>query len=160
MQALQKALTKLLQEKMSDSSTIETSTTVCKTCKTSSQSDEIWFLTVLCKKYDIKMVVSSSGPFPVGPSYEHFKSVKDMLQGSSMAELLQDYVAKWANDKDHAKKQLLTKIMYERNINYCEDAYSLYKSWVPDTYVAMNPETESEFMNEFCEQFGHLFYLL
>jgi hypothetical protein len=160
MQAYQKVLTKLLQSKMSDSSTTEMSTTVCKTYKTSSQSDEIWFLNLLCKKNNVQMVVSSYGPFPAGPSYEHFKSVKDILQGASIAELLQDYVAKWANDKDHAKKQLLTKIMHEHNIDYCEDAYTLYKSWVPDTYVALNPETESDFMKEFCEQFGHLFYIL
>lgn len=132
----------------------ETSAFVCDNCY---QADEIWFMEILCRKYNIKMNNSNSGPFATGPNYKHFLSVKDKLQGSSKAERLTDYVTKWVNDISYPKKQLLRKIMTEENMKYSYDAYLLYLDWAPTGLIAKNPELEPQYMNNFCKEFRHLF---
>jgi hypothetical protein len=131
----------------------ETSNHICKCC---TQSDEQWFLAILCRKYNIEMDKSNSIPFIIGPNYSHFMFVKSLLKGSSTAELLHDYVSNWAKDKDYPKKQLLMKIMTEQNMKYSDEAYMLYVDWVPSN----NPETEPEYMRDFCNEFKNLFSTL
>jgi hypothetical protein len=148
----------------------ETSTNVCESC---TQANESWFLEILCRKYNIKMVNHNSGPFATGsnikmvnhnsgpfatgPNIKHFESVKHNLQGSTTSELLHDYVSKWVNDVDYPKKQLLRNVMTLQNMRYSSEAYLLYLDWAPIILIENNPETEPDFMRNFCNEFRHLF---
>ena len=132
----------------------ETSNYLCGTC---TEADELWFLVILCRKYNIEMDNSHTGPFAVGPNYRHFLSVKERLQGSCLAELLHDYVSKWAKDTEYTKKQILKTIMMERNMKYSSEAYLLYLDWAPIQIITENPETEKSYMQNFCNEFRHIF---
>jgi hypothetical protein len=132
----------------------ELATRICDTC---TQADELWFLSIVCRKYNIEMDKSQSGPFVTAPNYRHFLSVKTKLQGSCTAELIQDYVSKWAKDQDYTKKQTLKRIMAQQNMKYTDEAYVLYVDWAPIQLIAENPDTEKGFMQNFCREFRHLF---
>jgi hypothetical protein len=121
------------------------------------KEDEICLLKLICRKYGLEMDSSSTGLFPTGPKYSHFETVRSALKGKTSAELIHEYVAMWANDFYFENKRLFRKIMEQNGLKYCSEAYLLYNDWLPKSYVKENPDSEENFMDHFCIEFGHLF---